>query len=325
MPWPRSSPTTSSSISVARIRWRATTPVSAGCSGSSVRWFEATNGQIELDQQFCLGADGWAAEWEHATLRRNGNDARVPQRVRVPVRRRSHRRDVDVPRRTARRGRGVLRLTAAARWAKLAGMVQAIEDARAACDDRRWGDAWRLWSTRRRRGPRRRRSRPGGNGGLPDRPRRGGLRPLGARPPGLLGRRRGAPGGALRGEARPGLRVQRRPRAAAEAGSIAPPGSWRRPDIDCVEQGYLEYGLGMLRIFEAGDMAGAHAHFVQAGKIGARFAHRELDHARPHRRRPHADLPGRHRRGPGAARRGHGRRSKPASCRPWPPVTPTAP
>ena len=35
-------------------------------------WFEATNGQIELDQQFCLGADGWAAEWEHATLGRNG-------------------------------------------------------------------------------------------------------------------------------------------------------------------------------------------------------------------------------------------------------------
>ena len=46
--------------------------------------------------------------------------------------------------------------------------------------------------------------------------------------------------------------------------------------IDCVEQGYLEHGLGMLRIFEAGDLAGAHAHFVQAGKIGARFAHREL-------------------------------------------------
>ena len=35
-------------------------------------WFEATNGQIELEQQFCLGADEWAAEWEHATLRRNG-------------------------------------------------------------------------------------------------------------------------------------------------------------------------------------------------------------------------------------------------------------
>ena len=32
----------------------------------------------------------------------------------------------------------------------------------------------------------------------------------------------------------------------------------------------------MLRIFEAGDVAGAHAHFVHAGKIGARFAHRDL-------------------------------------------------
>ena len=32
----------------------------------------------------------------------------------------------------------------------------------------------------------------------------------------------------------------------------------------------------MMRIFEAGDVAGAHAHFVQAGKIGARFVHREL-------------------------------------------------
>jgi DNA-binding NarL/FixJ family response regulator len=46
--------------------------------------------------------------------------------------------------------------------------------------------------------------------------------------------------------------------------------------IDCVEQGYLEYGLGMMRLFEAGDIGGAHDHFVQAGKIGARFAHHEL-------------------------------------------------
>jgi ketosteroid isomerase-like protein len=36
-------------------------------------WFEATAGQIELDQQFCIGADGWAAEWEHAALHRNGD------------------------------------------------------------------------------------------------------------------------------------------------------------------------------------------------------------------------------------------------------------
>ena len=33
---------------------------------------EATGGQIDLAQQFCLGTDGWAAEWEHATLGRNG-------------------------------------------------------------------------------------------------------------------------------------------------------------------------------------------------------------------------------------------------------------
>jgi ketosteroid isomerase-like protein len=35
-------------------------------------FFEATNGQIELEQQFCTGLDGWAAEFEHATLGRNG-------------------------------------------------------------------------------------------------------------------------------------------------------------------------------------------------------------------------------------------------------------
>ena len=33
---------------------------------------EATNGQVDLDQQFCIGTDGWAAEWEHARLGRNG-------------------------------------------------------------------------------------------------------------------------------------------------------------------------------------------------------------------------------------------------------------
>ena len=43
-----------------------------GLLGVIGSWFEATNGQITLDQQFCLGTDGWAAEWEHATLGRNG-------------------------------------------------------------------------------------------------------------------------------------------------------------------------------------------------------------------------------------------------------------
>jgi ketosteroid isomerase-like protein len=34
--------------------------------------FELTNGDVKLDQQFCLGTDGWAAEWEHAVLGRGG-------------------------------------------------------------------------------------------------------------------------------------------------------------------------------------------------------------------------------------------------------------
>jgi ketosteroid isomerase-like protein len=35
--------------------------------------FELTDGQIELDQKVCVGADGWALEFEHATLGRNGS------------------------------------------------------------------------------------------------------------------------------------------------------------------------------------------------------------------------------------------------------------
>jgi DNA-binding NarL/FixJ family response regulator len=46
--------------------------------------------------------------------------------------------------------------------------------------------------------------------------------------------------------------------------------------IDCLEQGWLEYGLGYARLFEHGDAAGAHTHFTLAGKIGRRFADTEL-------------------------------------------------
>lgn len=35
-------------------------------------FFDVTGGDIRLDQQFCVGTDGWAAEWEHATLGRPG-------------------------------------------------------------------------------------------------------------------------------------------------------------------------------------------------------------------------------------------------------------
>ena len=34
--------------------------------------FEATGGDVKLEQQFCVGVDGWAAEWEHAVLGRHG-------------------------------------------------------------------------------------------------------------------------------------------------------------------------------------------------------------------------------------------------------------
>lgn len=43
-----------------------------GFLGALGRVFELTGGDIRLDQQFCIGVDGWAAEWEHATLGRNG-------------------------------------------------------------------------------------------------------------------------------------------------------------------------------------------------------------------------------------------------------------
>ncbi|HEX2064988.1 MAG TPA: nuclear transport factor 2 family protein [Acidimicrobiales bacterium] len=34
--------------------------------------FALTNGDIKLDQLFCVGTDGWAAEWERAVLGRAG-------------------------------------------------------------------------------------------------------------------------------------------------------------------------------------------------------------------------------------------------------------
>lgn len=33
---------------------------------------EKTGGDVQLDQLFCVGTDGWAAEWEHAVLGRDG-------------------------------------------------------------------------------------------------------------------------------------------------------------------------------------------------------------------------------------------------------------
>ena len=46
--------------------------------------------------------------------------------------------------------------------------------------------------------------------------------------------------------------------------------------IDCVEQGYLEHALAMGSVFMDGDLPAALEHFQQARKVGTRFASREL-------------------------------------------------
>jgi ketosteroid isomerase-like protein len=43
-----------------------------GLLGAIGAIFEATNGDVKLEQQFCIGVDSWAAEWEHAVLGRHG-------------------------------------------------------------------------------------------------------------------------------------------------------------------------------------------------------------------------------------------------------------
>jgi DNA-binding CsgD family transcriptional regulator/tetratricopeptide (TPR) repeat protein len=154
-------------------------------------------------------------------------------------------------------------------------MVQAIDDARVASDDHRWGDAWRLWST------------------------------LALQSLDVDDLDRAATAAYLTGHDEEGfarwVRAHRAcladgavHRAAYFGGKLAQSFGFKgdlgrcrgwvdrtarlleEANIDCVEQGYLQCGLGMLRILDAGDVAGAHAHFVHAGKIGARFAHREL-------------------------------------------------
>ena len=154
-------------------------------------------------------------------------------------------------------------------------MVKAVEDARAANDDCRWGDAWRLWSTF---APESLDvddlDRAATAGYLTGHDEDGFARWVRAHQVCLAG-------GAVHRAAYFGGKVAQ---GLGFKGDLGRCRGWvdrtarllEEANIDCVEQGYLQCGLGMLRIFEAGDMAGAHAHFVHAGKIGARFAHREL-------------------------------------------------
>ena len=153
--------------------------------------------------------------------------------------------------------------------------MRAIEDARAACDSHRWGDAWRLLS-----------SVEVETLDVDDLDRLATAAYLtGHDEEGFAHWIRAhqicASQGAVHRAAHFGIRLAQ---GLGFKGDLARCRGWvdrtfrlmEDAGIDCVEQGYVEYGLAMMRLFEAGDVAGAHAHFAQAGKIGSRFAHREL-------------------------------------------------
>jgi DNA-binding NarL/FixJ family response regulator len=150
-----------------------------------------------------------------------------------------------------------------------------VENARVACDECRWGDAWRLLS-----------EIPVGVLDIDDLDRM-------ATAAYLTGHDEEAfahwvrahqlctSTGAVHRSAHFGVRLAQ---GLAFKGDIGRCSGWvdrtarllADAGIDCVEQGYVDYGKGMLAIFEAGDIAGARSHFVQAGKVGARFAQLDL-------------------------------------------------
>ena len=51
-----------------------------GFLGVLASMLDMTGGKIDLHQQFCVAADGWAAEWEHATLGRPRDDETIESR-----------------------------------------------------------------------------------------------------------------------------------------------------------------------------------------------------------------------------------------------------
>jgi DNA-binding CsgD family transcriptional regulator len=154
-------------------------------------------------------------------------------------------------------------------------VVPSIEDARTACDSSRWGDAWRLLSALELE-----------ELTVDDLDRRGTAAFLTGHDQDAyaalsLAHQRCVDEGSAHRAAYFGARLGE---ALGFMGDLPRCRGWvdrvadflERTGIECVEQGYLEHGRGFLRVFEAGDLAGAHAHFVQAGKIAARYAHREL-------------------------------------------------
>jgi DNA-binding NarL/FixJ family response regulator len=153
--------------------------------------------------------------------------------------------------------------------------MRAIEDAQAACDSHRWGDAWRLLA-----------EVDPDDLDVDDLDRLATAAYLTGHAEEAFARwteahQRCAGAGEIHRAAHFGAKVGQ---GLAFKGDLARCRGWvdrvarllDEAGIDCVEQGYLAHGLGMLSIFEAGDLAGAREHFVQAGKVGARFTHREL-------------------------------------------------
>ena len=298
-------------------------PGLGGFLGVLGSFFEVTGGQIELDQQFCVGADGWAAEWEHATLGPQRDDKTLESRNAFVYRFEGDRiaemwmflgvlpeaAEASSPDRSLVR-------------ARLGGVVRAIEEARAACDSHRWGDAWRLLS------------------GvdvdaldvddldrlataayLTGHDEEGFTHWVG--PPAVRQRGRGAPGGALRDASSPRGSASRATSAAAAAGSTAPPASWRRPASTASSRATSSTA------WHAADLRGRRhrrgARPLRPGRQDRRpLRPPRAGHPRPHRRGPHARSTWA--RSPRGWRCSTRRwcRSRPASCRRWRPATPTA-
>jgi DNA-binding NarL/FixJ family response regulator len=153
--------------------------------------------------------------------------------------------------------------------------VRAIEDARAACADHRWGDAFRLLSSVELDAL-----------DIDDLDRLATASYLTGHDEDafeywVLAHERCIDDGAVHRAAYFGMRLGQ---GLGFKGDFARCRGWldrtaRLLDdarIDCVEQGYVEYGQAMLQLFEAGDVAGARAHFGQAAKIGAAYVNRDL-------------------------------------------------
>jgi tetratricopeptide (TPR) repeat protein len=95
------------------------------------------------------------------------------------------------------------------------------------------------------------------------------------------GHRSCADSGDVPGAAHFGLKIAE---GLAFHGDIARASGWTErvrgvledTDVDCVEHGYLAHVVGMLRIFEDADIAGARDAFARATKIATRHRDREL-------------------------------------------------